>query len=300
MLDLTRPLTSALGMLLAMMAHHVGWPLIEGGSQKLADAMVTALEQQGGEVVTGHEVTDLREFAGVPAVLLDTTPEAFVAMAGDRLHEGYRRWVRRYHHGPGVFKIDWVLSEPVPWANADVRRAGTIHVAGTLEETIAGEARRPGPARRPALRARRPADRADPTRAPDGRPHLLGLRARAARLGRRHDRGHRGAGRAVRARASATPSSAGHEERRRRWSSGTRATWAGTSPTARRRCGRCSPARCRGGTPTRRRCRGIYLASAATPPGPAVHGTCGDNAARVALREVFGVREAPPLRPAVR
>src|SRR4051794_11559969 len=97
MLDLTQPLTSALGMLLTMLGHHVGWPLVEGGSQKLADAMVAALEEQGGEVVTGHEVTDLREFEGVPAVLLDTTPEAFVAMAGDRVNEGYRRWVRRYH-----------------------------------------------------------------------------------------------------------------------------------------------------------------------------------------------------------
>ena len=78
MLDLSRPLTASLGMMLGMLAHHVGWPLIEGGSQKLADAMVAAIEEQGGEVVCGHEVTDLREFEGVPAVLLDTTPRAFV------------------------------------------------------------------------------------------------------------------------------------------------------------------------------------------------------------------------------
>ena len=101
MLDLARPLTASLGMMLGMLAHHVGWPLVEGGSQALADAMVTALEEQGGELVTGHEVTDLREFDGVPAVLLDTTPRAFVAMAGDRVPEGYRRWVSRYKHGPG-------------------------------------------------------------------------------------------------------------------------------------------------------------------------------------------------------
>ena len=100
--------------------------------------MVTALEEQGGEVVTGHDVTDLREFDGVPAVLLDTTPRAFVAMAGDRVNEGYRRWVSRYKHGPGVFKVDWVLSEPVPWTNPDVRRAGTIHLAGHTR----GDARR--------------------------------------------------------------------------------------------------------------------------------------------------------------
>src|SRR3712207_9284270 len=104
MLDLSAPLTSALGMLLTMLSHHVGWPLVEGGSQKLADAMVAALEEQGGEVVTGHLVTDLREFEGVPAILLDTTPEAFVTMAGDRVNEGYRRWVRRAKPGSGVLK----------------------------------------------------------------------------------------------------------------------------------------------------------------------------------------------------
>ena len=169
MLDLSQPLTSALGMLLTMLSHHVGWPLVEGGSQRLADAMVTALEQQGGEVVTGHGVTDLREFDGVPAVLLDTTPEAFVAMAGDRVHEGYRRWVSRYHHGAGVFKIDWILSEPVPWTNPDVRRAGTVHVAGTLDETIAGE-RAPNQGKltdRPYVLAVQPTV-PDPTRAPEG------------------------------------------------------------------------------------------------------------------------------------
>ena len=169
MLDLARPLTASLGMMLGMLAHHVGWPLIEGGSQKLADAMVAAIEEQGGEVVAGHEVTDLREFEGVPAVLLDTTPRAFVAMAGDRVHEGYRRWVSRYKHGPGVFKVDWVLSEPVPWTNPDVRRSGTIHLAGTLEETLAGEAA-PAAGRltdKPYVLAVQPTV-PDPTRAPEG------------------------------------------------------------------------------------------------------------------------------------
>src|ERR671921_677140 len=138
MLDLRRPLTAGLGMVLGMLAHHAGWPLVEGGSQRLADAMVTALEQQGGEVVTGHEVSDLREFAGVPAVLLDTSPRAFVAMAGNQLPDGYQRWVGRYGHGPGVYKIDWLLSEPVPWTNPEVRRAGTIHLPGTPGGTNAG------------------------------------------------------------------------------------------------------------------------------------------------------------------
>ena len=168
MLDLTRPLTSALGMLLGMLAHHVGWPLVEGGSQRLADAMVTALEEQGGEVVTGHEVTDLREFDGVPAVLLDTTPRglrgAWPATGSTRATAAGSR---RYHHGPGVFKIDWILSEPVPWTNPDIRRAGTIHVAGTLEETMDGEA---APARAGSPTGPTSSRSSPPSSTPPGRP----------------------------------------------------------------------------------------------------------------------------------
>ena len=132
--------------------------------------MVTALEEQGGEVVTGHEVTDLREFDGVPAVLLDTTPEAFVAMAGDRRERGLPPLgVAATTTAPGVFKIDWILSEPVPWTNPDVRRAGTDprrrHPGGDDRRG----ARRPAQGRldRQALRAGRPADRAS---TPPGRP----------------------------------------------------------------------------------------------------------------------------------
>jgi phytoene dehydrogenase-like protein len=300
MLDLSRPLTASLGMLLGMLAHHVGWPLVEGGSQALADAMVTALEEQGGEVVTGHDVTDLREFDGVPAVLLDTTPRAFVAMAGDRVNEGYRRWVSRYKHGPGVFKVDWVLSEPVPWTNPEVRRAGTIHVAGTLEETLAGEAA-PAADRltdRPYVLAVQPTV-VDPTRAPDG-GHIFWAYVHVP-----HGSD-----------ADMTPAI---ENQIERFAPGFRDTvvervtknavameaWnpnhvggdiSNGEASFRQMLARPVPRWNTYRTPV----PGTYLASAATPPGPAVHGQCGDNAARVALREVFGVRKVPPLRPAMR
>jgi phytoene dehydrogenase-like protein len=299
MLDLSQPLTSALGMLLSMLSHHAGWPLIEGGSQKLADAMVTALEQQGGEVVTGRRVTDLREFDGVPAVLLDTTPEDFVTMAGDRLNEGYRRWVSRYRHGAGVFKIDWILSEPVPWANPEVRRAGTIHVAGDLEETIEGE-RAPSQGRltdRPYVLAVQPTV-PDPTRAPDG-GHIFWAYVHVAH-------------------GSDVDMTEAIENQIERFAPGFRDTiveratknavqmeqWnpsylggdiSNGQASLRQMLARPVPRWNTYRTPV----RGVYLASAATPPGPAVHGMCGDNAARVALRDVFGVRDAPPLRPAL-
>jgi phytoene dehydrogenase-like protein len=300
MLDLTQPLTAALGMLLTMLAHHVGWPLIEGGSQKLADAMVTALEEQGGDVVTGHLVTDLREFDGVPAVLLDTTPEAFLDMAGDRVNEGYRRWVSRYHHGAGVFKIDWILSEPVPWANPDVRRAGTIHVAGTLEETIAGE-QAPNEGRltdRPYVLAVQPTV-ADPTRAPDGGhifwayvhvPHGSDADMTEA-IENQVERFAPGFRDTVVARATKTA------VQMEQWNpSYLGGDISNGQATLRQMLARPVPRWNTNKTPV----RGVYLASAATPPGPAVHGACGDNAAKVALREVFGVREAPPLKPPVR
>jgi phytoene dehydrogenase-like protein len=300
MLDLTRPLTAGLGMILGMLAHHVGWPLVQGGSQELADAMVRALEEQGGEVVTGHDVTDLREFDGVPAVLLDTTPRAFVAMAGDRVNEGYKRWVARYKHGPGVFKVDWVLSEPVPWTNPEVRRTGTIHVAGTLGETLAGEAA-PGAGRltdKPYVLAVQPTV-VDPTRAPDG-GHIFWAYVHVPH-------------------GSDADMTEPIENQIERFAPGFRDTvvervtknavqmeqWnpnhvggdiSNGEASLRQMLARPVPRWNTYKTPV----RGTYLASAATPPGPAVHGECGDNAARVALREVFGVRKVPPLRPAAR
>lgn len=300
MLDLSQPLTSALGMVLAMLSHHAGWPLIEGGSQKLADAMVTALEEQGGEVVTGHRVTDLREFEGVPAVLLDTTPEDFVTMAGDRLNEGYRRWVRRYKHGAGVFKIDWILSEPVPWTNAETRRAGTIHVAGTLEETLAGE-RAPNQGRltdKPYVLAVQPTV-PDPTRAPEG-GHIFWAYVHVPHgadvdmTGPIEDQIERFApGFKDTIVGRATKNAVQMEQWNPSYLGG---DISNGQATLRQMLARPVPRWNTYRTPV----KGVYLASSATPPGPAVHGMCGDLGARVALRDVFGVRTVPPLRPALR
>jgi phytoene dehydrogenase-like protein len=296
-LQLTRPITGGFGLLLGMLAHADGWPLVEGGSQRMADAMVTALEEQGGEVVTGYGVTDLREFDDVPAVLLDTSPEAFVRMAGDRVHEGYRRWMARYRHGPGVFKVDWALTEPVPWTNPDVRRAGTVHLAGTLEETVEAESA-PGAGRvpnRPFVLCAQPTV-VDPARAPAG-GHVLWAYAHVPRgsdvdmterIEAQIERFAPGFRDTVLDRATMNarqleaynPNDVGGEI-----SNGEASLW--------QMLARPVPRWNTYKTPL----PGTYLASAATPPGPAVHGMCGDNAARVALREVFGVRAAPPLRP---
>ena len=297
MMPLTKTVTGGFGLLLGMLAHLAGWPLVEGGSQRLADAMVAALEEQGGEVVCGHEVTDLREFAGVPAVLLDLSPRDFVRIAGDRLPEGYRRWVRRYEHGPGVFKVDWALSEPVPWIHEDVRRAGTVHVGGTLEEMVAAETApsRGRVAEKPFVLAVQPTV-VDPGRAPAGR-HVLWAYAHVpsgsdidvtTQIEAQIERFAPGFRDTVLARHTYTaremeaqnPNDVGGEI-------------SNGMPSLRQMVARPVPRWNTYKTPI----RGVFLASAATPPGPAVHGMCGDNAARTALRDVFGVRDKPRLRP---
>lgn len=139
MLDLRTPITAGYGMLLAALAHLVGWPLIRGGSQVLADALVARLRELGGEAVTGHRVRSLKEL-GAPTVVLDVTPRQFLSMAADDLPAGYRDRLRAYRHGPGVFKVDWALDGPVPWRDPAVAAAGTVHLGGTLEEIALSEA----------------------------------------------------------------------------------------------------------------------------------------------------------------
>jgi phytoene dehydrogenase-like protein len=139
-LPLHAPLTAGIGLSLLASAHAVGWPIPRGGSQRLADALAAVLREAGGEITTGVEVRSLRELPPHRAALLDLTPRQVLAVAGDRLPARYRRALGRFRYGPGVFKVDWALAGPIPWANADCRRAGTVHVGGTLEEIAASEA----------------------------------------------------------------------------------------------------------------------------------------------------------------
>ncbi|MCA2227463.1 phytoene desaturase family protein [Nonomuraea aurantiaca] len=137
MLDLRSPMTSGYGLLLAALAHLVGWPVVKGGSQVLADALVARLRALGGEAVSGHRVRHLREL-DAETVVLDVTPRQFLTMA--ELPAGYRRGLERYRYGPGVFKLDWALDGPVPWRDPAVAAAGTVHLGGTLEEIALSEA----------------------------------------------------------------------------------------------------------------------------------------------------------------
>jgi phytoene dehydrogenase-like protein len=141
MLSLRAPVSAAFGIVLAMSAHAVGWPVARGGSQRLADALASHLRSLGGQIETQHTITSLDELpVGREPVLLDVTPRQLIDLADRRLPEGYRRRLARYRYGPGVFKVDWALDAPIPWSAPEAARAGTVHLGGTLDELAASEA----------------------------------------------------------------------------------------------------------------------------------------------------------------
>jgi phytoene dehydrogenase-like protein len=173
MVDLRAPITGGYGLLLAGLAHQVGWPVVRGGSARLAAALVARLTSLGGVAESGHLVRDLSDLPPAGVILLDLTPSQVLAVCGGRLPGGYARRLRRFRYGPGVFKLDWALSGPVPWKDPAVALSATVHLGGTMAEIAAGEAevaagRHP---ERPYVLTVQPCA-ADPSRAPAGR-HVL-------------------------------------------------------------------------------------------------------------------------------
>ncbi len=169
MRPLSAPGTGAFGVLLGVLAHTVGWPVVEGGSARIVDALTAQLEARGSNVHIGQPIADLRDLPPANPTLLDVTPRQLLRLAGDRLPSGYQRALRRFRYGPGVCKVDWALSGPVPWTAEECRATPTIHLGGTLEEIAASEAdvaasRHP---ERPFCIVVQPSV-LDPTRAPAG------------------------------------------------------------------------------------------------------------------------------------
>jgi phytoene dehydrogenase-like protein len=139
MIPLDKPTTAAGGLMIAMLAHAIGWPFASGGSQSIATSLAAYLRSLGGQIETGAWVRSMSDIPPARAVLFDVTPRQLLGITGDALPSGYRDRLADYRYGQGVFKIDWALSEPVPWRHPAARRAGTLHVGGTLEEIAAGE-----------------------------------------------------------------------------------------------------------------------------------------------------------------
>lgn len=282
------------GMMLATLAHAVGWPIPVGGSQAIPDALVADLRAHGGELVLGEEVT--APPSGV--VLYDIAPTALLRIYGDRLPAGYARTLRRYRYGPGVAKVDFVLSDEIPWQDPRLAHAPTLHLGGdrTTMALAESEIAKGRHAEWPMVLAALP-HLADPTRvdsqgrrplwtyahvpagstvdmaeavtgvfdrfAPGFRDVVVGVRSvPAARLSDHNANlvgGDIGVGGNNMFSALTGPAL--------RWN-----PWATPIPKT-------------------------YLCSSATPPGGGVHGMAGFYAARTVLKREFGIKDLPPLFP---
>ncbi len=134
MRPLTGLLSGAIGTMIVAAGHRFGWPVAAGGSQSIAAALVTVLEGYGGRIETGRRVTSLTELGTPDIVMLDLEPVAAADLIGDLLHPRVARAYRRFRRAPGAFKIDLAVQGGIPWANPGVARAGTVHLGGSLEE----------------------------------------------------------------------------------------------------------------------------------------------------------------------
>jgi phytoene dehydrogenase-like protein len=287
-LPLTAPGSAAFGLVLAVLGHAVGWPLPEGGAQAIADALTGHLRALGGEIQTGRRVCSLADVPPARAVLFDTGPRQLADIAAEALPSRYRRRLRSYRRGPAAFKMDFALSEPIPWRNADVKKAGTVHVCGTLDEVAASEEAVAGgyaPKRPFVLLAQH--SLFDPTRAPQGKHTAWAYchvpngwdgdrEQMAARLTGQIERFAPGFRDCVLTQTVSAPADLEAQN----------AALVGgdvnggamdlvqlvARPTLSLR-------------PYRTPSKGLYLCSASTPPGGGVHGMCGHLAARAVLRD---------------
>lgn len=284
-LPLERMPTSAFGLILALLGHAYGWPVAKGGSQNIANALRSHLESLGGEVVTSQFVQSLEDLPDARAILCDVTPRQLLRIASGRLSASYRRALERYRYGPGVCKVDWALSQTIPWKARECHRAGTVHIGGTIAEVAESE-RAPWKgehAARPFVLLAQPT-LFDPSRAPEGK-HVAWAYCHVPN-------------------GSPTDVSERIEAQVERLAPGFRDCILKRNVIVAAQMEQHNPnligGDVNGGSaelsqlflrPTWRRYRttakGIYLCSASTPPGGGVHGLCGHLAARAALRDLF-------------
>ncbi|OGO27947.1 MAG: FAD-dependent oxidoreductase [Chloroflexi bacterium RBG_16_54_18] len=138
-LPLDTPSSGAYGIVLPLLAHAVGWPMPRGGAQNISNALYTYFLSLGGEVTTSTFIESINQLPDARAYLFDVSPRSLLKLFGDKFPAGYRRQLERYRYGPGVFKVDFALSEPVPWIAPECHTAGTVHLGGTLEEITTSE-----------------------------------------------------------------------------------------------------------------------------------------------------------------
>jgi phytoene dehydrogenase-like protein len=286
-LPLESVVSSAFGFVLGIAGHAMGWPIPRGGSQTITNALANYLRELGGKIDINHRLESLDDLPKSRAVLLDVSAWQFVRIAGERLPKVYRRSLEKFRHAPGIFKIDYALSSPIPWTTAACKRAGTIHLGGTISEIATAERdvfRGKIPERPFTLVAQQ--SLFDDTRAPRGQ-HTLWAYCHVP-FDCKSDMSERVESQIERFAPSfrdcilarhkisavdlekSNPNLAGGDIN-------------GGAVNLRQLIARPILS----STPYRTPLRGVYLCSASTPPGGGVHGMCGYHAARAALRDVF-------------
>lgn len=284
-LSLDRLATSAFGLMLGLLAHVAGWPIPKGGAQTIANALAAYFKDLGGEIVTSHRIQSLSELPPARATLCDVTPRQLLRLAGDSLPMAFRRRLKSYRYGPAAFKIDWALSDPVPWKAAECSRAATIHLGGSFAEILVSEqlVNSGQHAEKPFIILSQPT-LFDSSRAPAGKHILWGYchvpnasqLDMTTRIENQIERFAPGFRDCILARYVTTPTL--FEQHNANLIGGDinggsqHLAQMFTRPTARLYS-----------TPL----KGLYLCSSSTPPGGGVHGLCGYHAARLALRRTF-------------
>ncbi len=280
-LSLGEPLSAAFGMLMAVSAHAVGWPIPRGGAQSLTNALCGYLSTLGSKVTTSSPVFNLDELKNYDLLLCDLTPRQLLKIGAQRLSEGYKRRLEKYRYGLGVFKVDYALNAPIPWKAPSCLRAATVHLGGSFEEIAASEesVRNGKHTDRPFVLLAQPS-LFDNSRAPAGQhtawaychvPHGSSVNM-LEKLEDQIERFAPGFRECVLARRVFSP--ADLESMDANLIGG---DIAGGAMDIRQFLFR----------PTRRHyatsARNVYICSASTPPGGGVHGMCGYHAAKMAL-----------------
>lgn len=284
-LPLTAPGTSAMTLVLGLLAHAVGWPCPRGGAGALANAMRAYLEFLGGEVITGVQVKSAHDLPDAKVVLVDSSPRVLLNLLGERAPAAYRAALEKYRYGPGIQKLDYALSGPVPWLDTCTRRSATVHIGGSAEDVASSERSLNSP--HPYVLAAQHT-LFDPSRAPAER-HTFWAYS--------HVPG-----------GSTQDISSQMEAQIERFAPGFRDLILARHQTTARALQAFSPVFVGGDvnggkgdlwgllarpnlalTPYRTPAKGLYLCSSSTPPGGGIHGMAGYHAARVALKDHFRV-----------
>lgn len=291
---LSNATTSAIGLVLMAAGHLRGWPIPKGGSSAIADALASYFISLGGTIETNFYVRSLSQLPSSRALLFDVTPKQLLEIAGHRFSSLYKWQLNRYRYGMGVFKIDWALDGPIPFAAPECRQAGTVHLGNTLEEIATSEQ-----ATAVGTHAEKPfvllAQQSlfDPSRAPEGKHtawaycHVLN--------------------------SSEVDMTAQIENQVERFAPGFKDRILGRSVMNTAQIEAYNPnyigGDINGGiidagqlftrpalrwSPYKTSAKGIYICSSSTPPGGGVHGMCGYHAAKRALRDIFQ-KEATPV-----